>query len=164
MKFFRSTASRTLASADDSPYAANRVAEANGKHRLPRILEDVDDLLRRSLEIQRPAIRQQVIVRRTAYRFCQPLAEFLLQESHDVSHSLQREPLASQFADDGNFREILERIDSTMPITSRNHEPALVPPLQLPRSDASQSNDVAGCEAVLHLSPRMFKTFFLQNV
>src|SRR6185437_9929129 len=164
MKFFRGTASRTLASVHDGPHSANRVAEADSKHRLSRILEDVDNLLRRSLQIQRPAIRQQVIIRRTADRFRESLAEFLLQEPHNSAHPLQGEALASQFANNGNFREILERIDTTMPIASRNHQPALVPPLQLARSDASQSNDVAGCETVVHLSPRMFKTFFLQNV
>src|SRR5260370_26904150 len=58
---FRSTPARTLPTADHGFHLANRVAQADGKHRLPGIFQDVHDLLRRGFEVKRAAIRQQVI-------------------------------------------------------------------------------------------------------
>src|SRR5690242_4935878 len=76
--FFRSAAAWPLAPIHHRPHPPDRVAQANRKHRLTRVLQDVDNLLRRGLEIQRASVGQQVIVGGGADGFGKTLTELLL--------------------------------------------------------------------------------------
>jgi len=51
---------------------------------------------------------------------------------------LQRESTFAQFADDRDFCQVVERIDTFVAVTGRNYNPTLVPPLQLPEADAGE--------------------------
>src|SRR5579871_3962698 len=94
----------------------------------------------------------------------QSLAEFPIQKAHDLAHTLKGEPLAPQFADDGQFRQMPGVVEPAMPLALGLHHAALIPPLQLPRSDAGQRNYFAGCEPILHVRLDMFETSTMQNV
>ena len=88
-----------------------------------------------------------------ANRFRQALAELFLQEANYLAHALQGEALAAKFTDDGYLREVFERINSPMSLARRDHDAALVPPLQLAGGDAGEANHLAGWECILHITP-----------
>jgi len=81
-------------------HLANRVAQANGQHRLAGIFQDVHDLLRRGFEVQAVAVGQKVVVGCTGYGLGQALAELFLQKADDFSHSLERKAFAPELTDD----------------------------------------------------------------
>src|SRR6202035_1447121 len=96
------------------------------------------------------AVGQQVIFGIAVNDLGQTLSEFAAQEAHDLAYALQGESLASQFADDRNLRELIQRIQSPPTCFGWLHHAALVPPLKLTRGDAGQVDHVPGCEAFFH--------------
>ena len=97
------------------------------------------------------SVGQQVILGGGAHGFNQAAAQFALEETNDAADLLQRKAALAQFADHGNFSEVVERIDALMAVASGNDDAALVPPLQLTQADAGQSNHVAGCKGRLQV-------------
>jgi len=83
-----------------------------------------------------PPVGQQVILRSGANGFDQPLAKFALQKADNATDLLQRESTLAKFANDCDFGQVVKRIDAFVAITDRNHDAALVPPLQLAQADA----------------------------
>jgi hypothetical protein len=73
-----------------------------------------------------------------------------LQKADDLADSLERETFAPQLADHRYFREIFKGIQAAVAFSYRDDDAALIPPLQLARSDAGQLDDIAGCELLLH--------------
>src|SRR4051812_39374 len=102
-RFLRSTASGTLAPADNCLHLADGVTQAYGQHRLAGIFQYVHNLLGRGFEIQRMAVAQQVIIGGPAYSFSQTLTELFLQKADHFAHPLQGKPFAPQFADNRDF-------------------------------------------------------------
>ncbi|MGB8597409.1 MAG: hypothetical protein WCD48_18065, partial [Candidatus Sulfotelmatobacter sp.] len=86
------------------------------------------------------------------------------QEAHDLSYPLQRETLAPQLADDGDFGEVLHGIEAAMALAFGLDDAPLVPPLELAGGDAGQSDYVMRWKAILHSSPIMFETVYELNV
>ncbi len=58
------------------------------------------------------SVGQQVIFGGGAYGFNQTPAKFSLEEANDPANFLERESTLAQFADDGNFGQVVERIDA----------------------------------------------------
>ena len=69
--------------------------------------------------------------------------EFTIKKTHHLPHTLQREALASKLADHSHFRQLIHGVQPTVAFVLRFDDAALVPPLQLPRSDAGQGDDIA---------------------
>jgi len=106
------------------------------------------------------AIREEVVLGMATDRFHQALLKLALQQPYNLANSLKREAAAAKIADHGNFRKIVETVQTPMSFARRDHDLALVPPLQLAGADAGQPNHLRGCEPVSHLS----ETFLLRNV
>src|SRR6267143_3148301 len=109
-------------------------------------------------------VGEQVVFRSSAHRFRQALAELTLQETHDLAHSLERESALTQFADHCYLGEILHRVQAPPPGARRNHNAALIPPLQLPGCNSCKRHHLAGCELCLHRSDKTSKTTMAGNV
>src|SRR5499427_6690360 len=103
-------------------------------------------------------------LRITFHDLRQPPAEFAIQESHHLAHSLQGKSLASQLADEGDLGKLTHRIQAAVAFAIGSNHTALVPPLQLACGDSRQRDDVSRCEAILHFHPKMFETIPVQNV
>jgi hypothetical protein len=86
-------------------------------------------------------------------------AQLPLQELHDAAHLLQREPFAAKRADDGDLGDVFRGIEPAPPFAPGHHDPALIPPLQLPRRNPGQPDHLRRCEHLLHNYKEMFKTF-----
>jgi hypothetical protein len=71
---------------------------------------------------------------------------------------------AGGFADDGRFAEMLSRREPAMSFPFRCDHAALVPPLERPGLNTGQSNNIAGCESILHDSAKLLKTKAMQNI
>src|ERR1700731_3970602 len=112
------------------------VTEANAQNGLPRILENVDDLPRRSFQIKMRAIGKQVYVGTAGNNFAETLTELALQETHDFADSLQREAFAAEFADYCHFHYVLHRVEAAVALALGLDHAALVPPLELAGGDA----------------------------
>ena len=149
----------------------NRVAQANGQHRLARVLQQVNHTARRIFEKNVTPVGQQVILGGGANGVHQPLAEFTLQEANDPADFLQREPALAQLANNGDLGQVIERIDALMAVPGGNHDTALVPPLELTQANAGQFYDVARCERLLQskvslkqIYSEMFETSYCSGV
>src|SRR5437016_13193422 len=90
--------------------------------------------------------------------------EFLLQELHDPPHPLQGKTLAAQCADQGDFGNVVKRVQAPAPFPLRSHHAAFVPPLELAGRDAGEPNHLRRCQASVHVLQEMFKTFHSTNV
>jgi len=141
----------------------HRIAQADRQHRLARVFEKVDHPTRRVLKEDMPPVGQQVILRSGANRFDQPLAEFALQKADDATNFLQRESTLTQLADDCNLGQVIERIDALMAVAIRNHNAALVPPLELAEADARELRYPARCEGRRQCI-KDSETYFSENV
>ena len=97
--------SRGVALGADLPH---RIAQANGEHRLARIFQDIDHLLRRGFQEQALAVGEQVVIGSGADGLHQALAEFLLQETNHHADALQREAAPSQVANDSHFGGVVQ--------------------------------------------------------
>lgn len=89
---------------DVREHALNSIGQADREHRLARVLEDVDDRLRRIFQEYVFAVGKQVILGSPSHSIDEALAEFALEEAHHLADSLKAEALAAQFANDGDFR------------------------------------------------------------
>src|SRR5215472_6621694 len=69
---------------DLRPHLAHRIAKAHPQQRLARILENVDHLALRVLEIDALAVGKKVIVRAVADGLGQPPSQLSLQKFHDA--------------------------------------------------------------------------------
>jgi hypothetical protein len=157
---------RRAARGELRPHLAHGIAQADGEHGLPGVLQHVDGLLRGSLDVNALPIGKQVTVTAAADRFHQALAEFLLQEADDLAHALQRKAAATKVADDRDLSDIVERIEAPVPLLAGNDQAALVPPLQLARRNAGEFDDlvrsvglVHGPQSLKHSGLIMFETF-----
>src|SRR3954447_19306079 len=121
---------------------SNGVAQADGQHGLARILKNVHDLSGRSLQVDGLSVGEQMVFRASAHGFGQTLSEFLLQKSNYLADTLERKPAASQFADHSNFTQLLHGVHAPVPFPGRNHDAALVPPLQLTSGDSGKGHHV----------------------
>ncbi len=126
----------------------NRVTQADSQHRLAGVLQHIDNAARRIFEKNVPPVGQQVIFRRGANRVHQALAQFTLQKADNSTDLLQRESTIAHFADDGDFRQIVERINTLVALASRNHDAPFIPPLQLSRTDAGEFHYRTGCKGL----------------
>src|SRR6185369_14984113 len=143
---------------------SNGVAQADGQHGLARILKNVHDLSGRSLQVDGFAVGEQMVFRASAHGFGQTLSEFLLQKSNYLADTLERKPAASQFADHSNFTQLLHRVHATVSFPGRNHDAALVPPLQLTSGDSGKGHHLTRSEPSLQYvlqqkASKMFQTF-----
>jgi len=132
-------------------HLAHGITETDGQHGLTRILQDIYDLLRRSLQIKGAAVGEQVVSGGAADGVRQALAELPLQKTHDLAHALQRESAAAQFTDDSDFGQIFHGIEATVAFARGNHNAALIPPLQLAWRDAGEIDHFPRCKLILHL-------------
>src|SRR5271155_4565561 len=145
-------------------HLTDRVAETYSQNRLTRILQDVDDLACRCLQIKMCSIGEQVNIRVAADNFSESFPELPIQETHDLSYPLQRDPLAPQLAYDCYFGEVLHGIKTAMSRSfGLDHSP-LVPPLELAGGDAGQSDYFLRWKAFSHSSQNMFETICALNV
>jgi hypothetical protein len=78
------------------------------------------------------AIRQQVVLIGRPNALYQAPAQLLLKEAHHRTYFLKREPASSQITNNGDLRQIVERVDAPMSLARCNYDLLLVPPLQLP--------------------------------
>ena len=97
------------------------------------------------------SVGQQMVFGGGAYGFDQTAAQLALEEANDPADLLQRKTSLSQFADDGYFSQVVERIDALVAIAGGNHDATLVPPLQLTQADAGKLDHVAGCKGRLQV-------------
>src|ERR1700680_1777207 len=104
------------------------------------------------------AVGQQVVFGVPGHDLCQALAELALQKAQDFAYSLEREPLATQLANDCNFGDVFPRIHSPMALPQRLHHTAFIPPLQWARRDPGKDHHLLRREIMRHLSSKMFKT------
>src|SRR5207253_1229900 len=72
----------------------------------PGVLQNVENLFGRGFQIDGSTVSEQVIFRGTADRLRQTLAEFALEKTHDLAHSLKREATAPQLAYHGDLGQI----------------------------------------------------------
>jgi hypothetical protein len=110
----------------------------------------------RGFQVQTGAIGEQVIFGAPADRLRQAAAQFTLQKAHYSAHSLQRKTTPAQVSYDRHFRHIVERVQPVMSLPGGNDNSLLIPPLQLPGSDADKLNHLCGCEAFGHLPILLF--------
>jgi hypothetical protein len=146
------------------PNLAHGVAQTDPQNGLIRVFEDIYDLLCRSLEKKMSAVGQQVTVGVVVDYFRQPLAQLATQETKDLAHVLQRESLAAELADDGDFADLVHGIEPAMTFPLRLDDAALIPPLQLAGRDAGKGDYVRRCEVAWHSSPNLFEAIVQQNV
>src|SRR5579863_5735067 len=106
------------------------------------------------------AVGEEVTLGVVADDLGQTLFDFAVKEAEHLAHALQGESLAPELADDGHFSQLVHRVEPAMAFPLRPDHAALVPPLQLPRRNAGESNHVSGCEAILHRASSLFKTIF----
>src|ERR1700716_3072263 len=104
------------------------------------------------------AVSQQVAFGVPGNDLCQALTELALQKAKDFAHSLEREPLATQLANDCNFGDVFHQTPPPMAVPQRLHHTAFIPPLQLARRDAGKDHHLLRREMMPHLSSKMFKT------
>jgi hypothetical protein len=74
------------------------------------MLQNIDHLLRRALQVNVVAVRQQVVIGAGHYGFHQPGAELPLQKAHYLSDPLQRKAALAQLAYNCYFGKIVERV------------------------------------------------------
>src|ERR1700733_1866042 len=160
----RSYRSIRLPGDDPGPHLPHGVAQTDTENRLVRVLENIDNLARRSFEIEAIAVGEQVIFGVAIDDLGQTFAEFAVEKTHDLADALQREPLAAEFADHSNFGQAIERVEAAMTFTLRLDHTTLVPPLQLPGRDAGERDDIPRCEAILHDPLNCSETIAVQNV
>src|SRR5437016_8753404 len=104
------------------------------------------------------AVGQKLLSRVPGNDLSQALAELALQKAQDFAHSLEREPLATQFANYCNFGDVFHRIHPPMAAPQRLHHTPFIPPLQLARRDPGKDHHLLRREMTRHLSSKMFKT------
>lgn len=83
------------------------------------------------------AIGKQVDVGTATDDLGEAFAELALKKAHDLSYTLQRNPLSPQLADDRDLGQVLHRVQPAMSLALRLDHSALVPPLKLTGGDAS---------------------------
>src|SRR5450432_1727524 len=133
------------------PDFLHRVTQAHAQQRLARVLEGVNDLTLRVLQVNALSIGQEVIFRAVAYGFSQPMSEFLLQEFHNAADTLQREALVPQSANDRDLRDVIKGVQPAPAFAPRLHDAALVPPLKLARRYARERYHLRRCKTLVHL-------------
>src|SRR5947209_10431245 len=119
-------------------HLAHGIVQANPQQRLAGVLQNVDYLLLRVFQVDALAVGKQMIIGAIAHSLGQPPPKLLLQEFDDAADALQRHPLAPERTDDGNLSQVFDRIKPVAALPLRDYHLALVPPLQLARSDARQ--------------------------
>jgi hypothetical protein len=140
------------------------VTQTDVEHGLLRILEQINNLARRSTQKKIGPIGKQVILGSGAHCGRQVRAKFLLQKSDYLPDPLERKITTAQLADDGDGNQFLPGINAAMALACGDNDAAFVPPLQLPGCDPGEIDYVAGCEFPLHLNAVLFKTKELLNV
>src|SRR5262249_3646098 len=136
---------------DFRPDLAHGVTQAHAQQGLARVLEHVDHLTLRVLQVNALAIGQEVVLGAVADRFGQPPSQLLLQELHDAAYPLQRKALAPEGADHRDLSDILKRIEPSPAFPLRLHDAAFVPPLELPRRNACKLHHLRRCKTLVHL-------------
>lgn len=104
------------------------------------------------------AVGKKVIFGRCADGCGEAGAKFLAQEANHFAHALKGKAAPAQLADDCHSDELIPVVNAAMAMASGLHDGALVPPLQLARTDSGQGNHVAGCELGLHYEIILFQT------
>jgi len=91
-------------------------------------------------------------------------AEFAFEKNNHLAHALKRKTAAPELRDDGGGHKLIPGIDAAMALAVGRNQAALVPPLQLPRGDAGERDDLGGGELPFHLRPNLFQTEVWKNV
>ncbi len=100
-------------------------------------------------------VGQKVKLRGGADGIYQPLAQFLPQEAQHTAQALQRKAPPSQVAQHCYLGHVVERVQALVAAALRDHDAALVPPLQLAQADAgARCHFRRGEGLLLHLSVR----------
>lgn len=144
--------------------SADFVAEADVKHGLGGILNEIDDLARRGAQVKMRAVGEQVVLGGGANGGGEAGAEFSVEKRDHFAHALERESAAAQLGYDGGGYELIPGIDAAMALAAGRYEAALVPPLELATGDAGERDDLGGGELPLHFWRVVFQTKSVRNV
>ena len=123
--------------------AAQLVSYANQEHRLFGIFQNIDHPVGLIFQINVLAIGEQVHFAVSSHCGAQTLSHLFLQEAQNTANFLQRETFAAEFGNDGHFHNFLVEVDAAMAFLAGRDNTALIPPLQLAQTDASQAGDLA---------------------
>src|SRR5919109_2967883 len=146
------------------PHLPHGIAEADREHRLPRVLQNVENLFGRSFQIKSASIGKHVIFRGAADRLSQAFTEFALEETHNSTDTLKRKAFVPQLAYHCSLCQVLHRIQAAMALAHGYDNAAFVPPLQLPRGDAGEGDYITRCKELLHCTSNTFQTIEGEDV
>ena len=107
------------------------VANADQKHRLARVLQDVNHTLLAVLQEDGLAIREQVQAGVSSEHVAQAAIHVLLQKAQHAPQLLEREALAAQFRNDGHLQNFRWRVHAPVSLMTGRDHVLLIPPLQL---------------------------------
>src|SRR5712691_3354472 len=124
--------------------APGLVAHAHQKHRLARVLEDVDNALVAVFKINGLAVGDQMEVGGALQHLGQPPAHLFLEEAEHAPDLLQGKSLAAEFGDDGDLNDLGWEVHPPVPFVPRRDDLALIPPLQLPQAHDCDNGDFSG--------------------
>ena len=144
--------------------SAPLVGHADQKHRLFRVLQNIDNPVGLIFEVNVLAVGDQMDVAVFRHRITQPLAHFLLQEPQHAADFLQRESLTPQFGDHRNFNHFLRKVNAPVAFLARRNDVTLIPPLQLAKADAGDARYIAAGVALLLGRPATAGSFFVLNI
>src|SRR5690348_3916732 len=65
-----------------------------------------------------------------------------VQLAQDFADLLQRESFSPQSGDCENFQDLLRGVNASVIVLARGNQLALIPPLELPQTDACQAGDI----------------------
>jgi hypothetical protein len=86
-------------------------------------------------------IRQEMVFIGGTHRLYQAPTQLLLKKAYDPADFLVGKSAPPQIAKDGDFCEIVERVNAPVSEARSNYDLLLVPPLQLPQRYARQLRD-----------------------
>src|SRR6185437_5919548 len=145
-----------LVAANTGPDGAHRVTQTDAQDGLARVFQDVDDLFGRGLQVQAGTVGEEVVLGAAAYGFRKAAAQVALQKTHYPANLLQRKAAPAQIGNDRDLRQVIERIEAAMTLPGGNHNALLVPPLQLPRRDTGQFDNLHRGETLFHSPAFLF--------
>ena len=128
------------------PQRLDRVGDTYQKHRLLRITQQVDDLLRIRFEIDTLPVQQKMKLVRATDQVGKARVQLGAEEAQNSSDLDQRDSSAAQLFDDKNIDQIGGGVQAVAPLARWNHDATLVPPLELTRGSAGQLHNLARAE------------------
>src|SRR6185437_7948521 len=103
-----------LAAANAGADLAHRITQTHTENGLARVLQKVNNLFGRGLQVKMGAVGEQVVFGASADGLRQAAAQFALQKTNYPAHSLQRKSPAAQVGNHGHFRQIIQRIQAAV--------------------------------------------------